>query len=376
VSKVLQTRARIGITAVVVVTVSGGLAACASSGSDSNSAAGGNTSSFSCPTTTSGNWAPTAAPPSPSPSPSTSSAGGNVNIVAYSVPKPAYDALTAAFQKTAAGSGVAFKSSYGPSGTQSKNVAGGQAADYVAFSVGSDMTKLVPSKVADTWNSAPTKGIVSDSVVVIAVRKGNPKHICGWDDLVKSGVKIVTPDPATSGSAKWNILAAYEHVLLTGGTEAQAQDYLKQFFGNVIVRASSGAVATTQFTSGTGDALISYENEAIDARQAGQSLDYVVPAQSFLIETPAAVTETANASATNFLDFVQSVPGQTIFAQKGFRPVITGIDPGPVQGANDPNKPFPNPLKIATIGQLGGWSAVNKKFFSDDGIVTKIESDG
>jgi len=289
------------------------------------------------------------------------------------VPKPAYDALTAGFQNTPAGTGVTFKSSYGPSGTQSKNVAGGQKADYVGFSVGSDMTKLVPSKVADSWDSGPTKGLVSDSVVVIAVRKGNPKHICGWDDLVKPGVKIVTPDPATSGSAKWNILAAYEHVLLTGGTDAQAQDYLKKFFANVVSRASSGAVATTQFTSGTGDALISYEDEAIDARQAGQSLDYLVPGQSFLIENPAAVTTTASASAQNFLDFVQSKDGQGIFATKGFRPVVSGSKLAPVQGANDPNNPFPNPKKIATIQQLGGWDAVNQKFFSADGIVTKIE---
>jgi len=299
-----------------------------------------------------------------------------VNLVEYSVPKPAYDALTAGFQNTPAGTGVTFKSSYGPSGTQSKNVAAGQTADYVGFSVGSDMTKLVPSKVAAGWDSTPTGGTVSDSVVVIAVRKGNPKHICGWDDLVKPGVKIVTPDPATSGSAKWNILAAYEHVLLTGGTDAQAQEYLTKFFRNVVVRAASGAVATTQFTSGTGDALISYEDEAIDARQAGQSLDYIVPAQSFLIENPAAVTTTANASARNFLDYVQSIAGQTIFAQKGFRPVVSGINPGTVEGANDPSNPFPNPHKFATIEQLGGWSAVNDKFFGDNGIVTKIEGSG
>jgi sulfate transport system substrate-binding protein len=299
-----------------------------------------------------------------------------VNIVAYSVPKPAYDALSAAFQKTPTGAGVTFKSSYGPSGTQSKNVAAGQKADYVGFSVGSDLTKLVPSKVAPGWDSGATKGLVSDSVVVIAVRKGNPKHICGWDDLIKPGVKIVTPDPATSGSAKWNILAAYEHVLLTGGTDAQAQTYLKQFFANVIVRASSGAVATTQFTSGTGDALISYEDEAIDARQAGQSIDYVIPAQSFLIENPAAVTTTASDSAKNFLSYVQSTDGQTIFAQTGFRPVVSGTNPGPVKGANDPNNPFPNPQKIETIEQLGGWSTVNTKFFGTDGIVTKIEGTG
>jgi sulfate transport system substrate-binding protein len=101
-----------------------------------------------------------------------------------------------------------------------------------------------------------------------------------------------------------------------------------------------------------------------------------VPAQSILIENPAAVTKTAPASASNFLNFVQSVPGQTIFAQKGFRPVVTGTNPGSVAGANDPNNPFPNPQKLTTIEQLGGWKSVNTKFFSTDGIVTKIEGTG
>src|SRR6185437_10468354 len=126
-----------------------------------------------------------------------SSGGGSsskkVALIAYSVPKPAYDALEKAFNKTPAGKGVKFSASYGPSGTQSKAVSSGQPADYVGFSLEPDMTKLVPKFVAADWNSGPTKGIVSDSVVVIAVRKGNPKHITGWDDLIKPGVKIVTP---------------------------------------------------------------------------------------------------------------------------------------------------------------------------------------
>jgi len=377
----IRTR-RIAAAPALVCVAMLGLAACGSSGGHSGSGSAGTTgsagtgssattSAFTCPTSTSGSWSPTT--PAPTTPLATTSAGGSVNLVAYSVPKPAYDKLTTAFQKTAGGKGVTFKASYGPSGSQEKAVAAGQKADYVGFSVGSDMNKLVPSKVAATWNSGATKGIISDSVVVIAVRPGNPKHICGWDDLVKSGVKIVTPDPASSGSAKWNILAAYEHVLQTGGTEAQAKAYLAKFYKNVIVRAASGAVATQQFLSGQGDALISYENEAIDARQAGEKLDYVVPAQSFLIENPAAVTKGASKSAANFLAYAQSSAGQTIFAQTGFRPVIAGINPGTVQGANSPSNPFPNPEKLMTIAQLGGWSKVNDEFFGDNGIVTKIE---
>jgi len=371
----LDLRSRRGQLAAVLLAGSAtlGLAACGSSGGGgghSGSTTAG-AAAFTCPTSTSGSWAPTTAA-SRTPL-ATTSAGGSVNLVAYSVPKPAYDKLTTAFEKTPGGKGVTFKASYGPSGSQEKAVAAGQKADYVGFSVGSDMNKLVPSKVAATWNSGATKGIISDSVVVIAVRPGNPKHICGWDDLVKSGVKIVTPDPASSGSAKWNILAAYEHVLQTGGTQAQAKAYLTKFYKNVIVRAASGAVATQQFLAGQGDALISYENEAIDARQSGEKLDYVVPAQSFLIENPAAVTKDASKSAANFLAYAQSSAGQTIFAQTGFRPVVAGIKPGAVAGANTPSNPFPNPQKLMTIAQLGGWSKVNDQFFGDNGIVTKIE---
>jgi sulfate transport system substrate-binding protein len=302
-----------------------------------------------------------------------SSGGGTVRLVAYSVPKPAYDALSAAFAKTKDGKGVDVKGSYGPSGAQSKAVIAGQKADYVAFSVEPDLTKLVPDKVAANWNSGPTKGLVSDSVVVIVVRKGNPLHITGWDDLVKPGVKIVTPVPSSSGSAKWNILAAYSHVISQGGTPAQAEAYLKQFFGHVVSRASSGAIATTQFTSGTGNVLISYENEAIGARAKGADVDYIIPDQSVLIENPAAVTKTAPEAAKKFLAYVESSKGQEIFASKGFRPVLSDTKIGTVKGANDPSNPFPQVKQLTTISQLGGWKIVNDKFFGDNGIVTKIE---
>jgi sulfate/thiosulfate-binding protein len=307
---------------------------------------------------------------------SSSSSPKTVRLVAYSVPKPAYDALAAAFEKTSAGKNVNVKGSYGPSGAQSKAVLGGQKADYVGFSVEPDLTKLVPSKVDQSWNSGPTKGLVSESVVVIVVRKGNPLHITGWDDLVKPGVKIVTPSPSSSGSAKWNILAAYTHVLSQGGTEAQATAYLTQFFKHVVSRASSGAVATTQFTSGTGNVLISYENEAISARANGQDVDYVVPDQSVLIENPAAVTKSASKAAKSFLSYVESEKGQEIFASKGFRPVLAGTKIGTVKGANDPSNPFPKVKQLTTIAQLGGWKVVNDKFFGDNGIDTKIEQAG
>ena len=305
-----------------------------------------------------------------------SSSDNELPLVEYSVPKPAYDALAKAFVKTSAGKGVKFRASYGPSGTQSKAVLAGQKADYVGFSVTPDLTKLVPKKVATGWDSGPTKGIVSDSVVVIVVRKGNPLGIKGWDDLVKPGVKIVTPSPASSGSAKWNILAAWSHVTAQGGTESQATAYLKKFYGNVVSKTASGAVATQQFTSGTGNVLISYENEAITARAKGANVDYIVPDQSVLIQNPAAVTKTASKAAKNFLTYAESTQGQQIFASTGFRPVRSGVQVGTVKGANDPSNPFPTVPKLTTVAQLGGWKSVNDKFFGPSGIDTKIEGSG
>jgi sulfate/thiosulfate-binding protein len=309
---------------------------------------------------------------------SDSSGGGtnstSVNLVAYSVPKPAYDALATAFGQTSQGKGVKITASYGASGTQATAVTNGQKADLVNFSVGSDMTKLVPGQVDASWNTGPTKGIISDSVVVIVTRPGNPKQIKGWDDLVKPGVQIVTPDPASSGSAKWNILAAYTHVLQNGGTEDQAKAYLASFFKNVVSKPSSGAQATSTFLNGTGDVLISYESEAIGGRQKGDKFDYVVPAESMLIETPAAVTTKGSAAAKDFLSFALSDQGQKIFAGKGFRPAVEGVPAGTVQGANDPANPYPTVAKLETIADLGGWSDVNKKYFDkESGIVTTIE---
>jgi sulfate/thiosulfate transport system substrate-binding protein len=343
-------RSSLTVTLSVIAAAAIGLTACSSSKSSTPSTAGG----------------------------SAASSGGKDNLVAFSVPKPAYDALQTAFAATAAGKGVSWASSYGASGTQATAVTNGQKADFVTFSVGSDMTKLVPKFVAADWDSGANKGTVSSSVVVIAVRKGNPKGITGWDDLIKPGIKIVTPDPGSSGSAKWNILAAYTHVLEDGGTEAQAQTYLKAFFKNVVSKPSSGSLSTQAFENGTGDVLISYENEAIAARQkSADSLDYIVPKESIQILNPGAVTVNAPQSAKDFLTYIESPAGQAIFASKGFRPVGDGVTVGSVTGANDPANPFPTVAKLETIDELGGWTAVNKKYFDKtDGIVTKIEAGG
>jgi sulfate transport system substrate-binding protein len=211
---------------------------------------------------------------------------------------------------------------------------------------------------------------------VIAVRKGNPKNIQGWDDLVKPGVKIITPNPASSGSAKWNVLAAYGHVLANGGTESEAKAYLTKFFKNVAALPGSGRDATTAFTSGNGDVLLSYENEAILARQSGADFDYIVPDQTLLIQNPGTVTKDASPKAKKFLTYLTGKEAQTVYEQNGFRPLVKGIT-DPVKGANDESNPFPQPAKLLTIDKdFGGWDSANTKFFDEDkGIVTAIQKE-
>ncbi|MCW2830113.1 MAG: sulfate transporter substrate-binding protein [Aeromicrobium sp.] len=300
-----------------------------------------------------------------------------LSLVAYSVPKAADGALHKAFSKTADGEGVTFKESYGPSGDQSRAVVSGLKADITHFSLTPDTTRLVDEGlVAKDWNQTPTKGILSTSVVSIIVRKGNPKNITSFADLAKPGIGIVTPNPGSSGSARWNILAAYQEQIANGASEADAEAYLGKLFANVEALPGSGRDATTAFQGGTGDVLLSYENEAIFARQSGEDIDYVIPEKNLLIENPGAVTTDAPAVAKKFLEFGESAAGQKIFAQHGFRPVegVDRVEVGEVKGANDPADPFPTIGELFTIDKtFGGWEAVNKKFFDEKaGIITKI----
>ena len=197
----------------------------------------------------------------------------------------------------------------------------------------------------------------------------------------KPGVGIVTPNPGSSGSARWNILAGWLHATQNGPDDAAGKAFITKFFQNAVTLAASGREATTAFQGGTGDVLISYENEAIFARQSGADFDYVIPSDTLLIENPAAVLKDANPKAKEFLDFVLSETGQKAFASKGFRPVIDGLKIGEVKGANNSKKPFPEPEKLWTVADAGGWSAVNKKFFAtqekdgSDGIITTIQNE-
>jgi sulfate transport system substrate-binding protein len=305
------------------------------------------------------------------------SSGGTLSLVGFSILEQPNKKVVADFEKTTDGKDVTFKESYGASGDQARAVIGGQKADVVHLSLEPDVQKLVDAKlVSADWNKTATKGILTQSVVVIVVRKGNPKNIKGWDDLVKPGVKIITPNPSSSGSAKWNILGAYGHVLANGGSEADAKAYLKKFFGNVASLPGSGRDATTAFTGGSGDVLLSYENEAILARQSGTDFDYIVPDQDLLIQNPGAVTTAAAPEAKKFLTFLTGKQAQTDYAEEGFRPLGDDIKVE-VKGANNPSDPYPVPAKLLTIDKdFGGWSAANKKFFDEDkGIVTLIQKE-
>lgn len=302
--------------------------------------------------------------------------GATINIVGFAVPEEANVAIAEKFNETPEGEGVRFDGSYGASGDQSRAVEGGLDADYVHFSLEGDVTRLVDAGlVAEDWNSGPTQGIVSSSVVVFVVPKDNPDGIEDWDDLLDPGVEIITPNPGSSGAARWNIMAAYGQVLANDGTEAEAEEYLAGFFRNVVALPGNARDATTAFLDGTGNVLISYENEAILARQSGEEFDYIVPDRNLLIQNPGAVLIDAVPAAQDWLDFVLSPAGQTEFALKGFRPVIDGVEVDSVEGANDPSAPFPTLGNLFTIADdFGGWPAVNEKFFDEDGgIVPRIQ---
>src|SRR6476660_7517934 len=253
--------------------------------------------------------------------------GEKLSLVAYSTPQVVYDELQPRFAATPQGEGTSFSSSYGASGDQSRAVESGLPADIVAFSLAPDITRLVKANlVSPDWTSEPHKGIVTDSVTTFVVRKGNPKHIKTWDDLLKPGVEVLTPNPFTSGGAKWNMIGAYGAQLKQGKSPAEALDFLRKLITeHVKVQDKSGRESVQDFLGGNGDVCISYENEAITAQQKGSDVDYVIPDQTLLIQNPAAVTVKAKPQAKAFLSYLTSKPAQETFAKHGYRPVDEAV---------------------------------------------------
>jgi sulfate transport system substrate-binding protein len=290
---------------------------------------------------------------------STTGTGGTLDLVAYSVVKSAFDKLIPAFQATDDGRGVQINASYGASGDQSRKVESGLHADVVNFSLEPDVTRLVDDGLIDAnWQQDGHNGIVSGSVVTIVVRKGNPKGIHDWDDLTKDGVEVVTPNPLSSGSAKWNLLAPYA-AKSNGGQDKQAGlDFVKTLIQHTKGQPKSGREATELFEQGTGDALLSYENEAILTEQSDPNVEHVTPPQTFRIENPfAVISKTGNPDlARKFHDFLFSPAAQEIWASVGYRPVDETV-------FNEHASQFPTPQKLWSIADLGGWKTVNTDLF-------------
>jgi sulfate/thiosulfate transport system substrate-binding protein len=298
-------------------------------------------------------------------------AANTISLVAYSTPREAYEEIIPAFEETQAGANTDFEESYASSGEQSRAVEAGLDADVVAFSLEPDITRLVEADiVAADWTSNQHKGMITDSVVVLVVREGNPENIQTWDDLLREGIEVITPNPFTSGGAQWNIMAAYGAQLELGKSEEEAVTYLRELFvEHVPVQDKSARESLQTFIAGKGDVLLAYENEAIFAQQAGQPIEYVVPDQTILIENPVAVTSTSENRqvAKAFVDFLYTPEAQRIFAEKGYRPVVEDI-----LGEFD----YPTPPNLFTIEDLGGWPDVRTRFFDrEESIFADIENE-
>lgn len=288
-----------------------------------------------------------------------------LTLVAYAVPEPGWSKVIPAFAATEEGKGVAVTTSYGASGDQSRGVESGKPADIVNFSVEPDITRLVKAGlVNEDWAAGAQKGLPFGSVVTFAVREGNPKGIKDWDDLLKPGVEVITPDPRSSGSAKWNLLAPYAAKSDGGKNPDAGLAYVNDLITNHVKQfPSSGRAATDAFIQGSGDVLLAYENEAIHF-----DLEYVTPPQTFKIENPVAVVNSSQHLdvATKFVNFQYTPEAQKLWAEAGFRPV----DPGVVEEFAEQ---FPAPQKLWTIADLGGWSDVDSSLFNkDSGSITLI----
>ena len=295
-----------------------------------------------------------------------------LNLVAYSTPKPVLTKIISDFQKTPEGNGVSFNASYGGSSAQAAAVKAGLPADLVVLNTGADMLDLADAGILNpAWDKQSYKGVAFQSVVVFALRNGNPKKIKSWNDLLKPGVQIVTPNPFTAGIAKWNILAAYSAQRALGKTEAQAQDFVKKLFDHVVAQDSSGSNATNTFLSGKGDVLLTFESEALNAKAAGRDIQFIIPRQTMLIDIYTGVTtKTANKDAANaFLRFLKSPAEQQVLATNGYRPVNKAV-------AKANAKLFPVRPGEITINNkvIGGWRAANKKWFDpNNSIMATIE---
>src|ERR1700712_1833184 len=302
-----------------------------------------------------------------------SSGGAKLGVVGYSTPESVYaETLEPAFEKTSQGSGVSFSNSFGASGDQSRAVAAGQPASVVHFSVSSDMERLVEEGelVSKSWEKQPYGGYATDSVVVILVEKGNPLGIKSFKDLEENEeAEVITPNPFSSGSARWNIMAIYGSAIEEGASEEKALEAVKTVLEKTTAQPGSGRDAFSAFSQGEGNVLLTYENEAIKAEAEGEDVEYVIPPYTLEIETPIAVTKEApEPAAEEFLKWMWSDEGQELWAENGYRPVNKKLVDA---------KQFPEPEKaLFQIAKFGGWAKVKDEFFDEEeGSVAKIEEE-
>lgn len=303
-----------------------------------------------------------------------------LNLVSFSVTKAAHDKIIPKFVekwKKEHNQNVTFKQSYGASSPQALTVIqGGIEADVVHLSLAPDIQKIeTAGLIQPGWEKEfPNNSIVSKSVAAIVTRKGNPKGIKTWADLAKNGVSVITPNPITSGSARWNFLALWNAATKASGDESKAIEFVTNVYKNVPILPESAREATDAFfKGGKGDALISYENEIQLKALNGEKPLYLVPDVNFSIDNPVAIVD-KNVDkhgtlevAKAFIQYLYTSEAQQIFAQTGYRP----IDPSVAQAKEFVDK-YPQVKTLATTNDYGGWAVIQKKFFSDNAIFPKI----
>ena len=301
--------------------------------------------------------------------------------VSYDPTRELYQDFNAAFAKywkNKTNETVTVKQSHGGSGKQARSVIDGLEADVVTLALAYDVDalaergKLIP---ADWQKRLPHNASPYTSTIVFLVRKGNPKKIHDWNDLVKPGIEVITPNPKTSGGARWNYLAAWGYALKQpGGSDATAKDFVKKLYANVKVLDSGARGSTTTFVErGIGDVLIAWENEAYLAiKELGPNkFDLVTPSNSILAEPPVSIVDKVvdkhgtRKVATAYLEYLYSPEGQTIAGDNYYRPRDAKI-------AAKYAKQFA-PVKLFTIDEVfGGWSAAQKTHFADGGLFDQI----
>ncbi len=288
-----------------------------------------------------------------------------------------YNAAFAKYWKAKTGQTVAIKQSHGGSGAQARTVIDGLEADVVTLALAYDIDAIADTKLLPTnWQKRlPDNSTPYTSTIVFLVRKGNPKNIKDWDDLVKPGISVITPNPKTSGGARWNYLAAWGYALKHNqNSQEKAKEFVKKLYKNVPVLDSGARGATTTFVQrGVGDVLLAWENEAFLAiNELGKDkFEIVVPSLSILAEPPVAVVDKVVAKkgtrkiAEAYLKYLYSAEGQEIAAQNYYRPRLKSV-------ADKYVHLFPK-IKLITIDDtFGGWRKAQKTHFEDGGSFDQI----